>query len=477
MNLKPLVVDLDGTLIHTDMLHESVLSVVRQNPFIIPVIIFLIFKGKASLKKFLASRFKFDPKSLPYNNELIRWLTQQRADGRKLILCTASDIKIATVISEHLLIFDEVIASNGIINIAGQKKAEVLVQRFGYSGFDYVGNSATDLQVWKHSYRAVVVYATNSLTDKVRSLHVVEKIFPSKTIKISSWVRVLRLHQWLKNSLLFIPLLAAHQLLNSNDWVLLILAFFSFSICASSVYITNDLFDLESDRMHPRKQYRPFASGLMPIWFGVALAPMLLVLGIILATYVGGKFIPWLLFYFILTVFYSLGLKRLLLVDCITLAMLYTLRIVAGAAVLNHNLSFWLLAFSVFLFLSLAFVKRYSELEIQLLSGIEKVHGRGYFTSDASLIQTMGITSGYSSVLVLALYLNSDAVIKLYKTPQLIWGAVPIMLFWISWMWMQAHRGNMHDDPLVFAVKDKASLFAGVLFVGILAIGTIGLQW
>lgn len=210
---------------------------------------------------------------------------------------------------------------------------------------------------------------------------------------------------------------------------------------------------------------------------GVVLAPLLLLSSFALARHVGGSFLPWLLFYFSLTCAYSWGLKRLVLVDCLALAMLYTLRIVAGAAAANMPLSFWLLAFSVFLFLSLAFVKRYAELEAQLLHGKQKAHGRGYYTSDAPLIQTLGITSGYASVLVLALYLNSEAVVKLYRTPEFVWGAVPVMLFWVSWMWMKAHRGKMHDDPLVFAVKDKASLLAGAAFAAVLMIGTVGWPW
>jgi 4-hydroxybenzoate polyprenyltransferase len=252
------------------------------------------------------------------------------------------------------------------------------------------------------------------------------------------------------------------------------LAFFSFSLCASSVYIVNDLLDLESDRQHPRKCKRPFASGLVSAAHGITLAPLLLLGSFALAQQAGGHFLPWLLFYFLLTCAYSWGLKRLMLVDCLTLAMLYTLRIVAGAAAISMNLSFWLLAFSVFLFLSLAFVKRYAELEVQLLSGKQKVLGRGYYTSDAPLLQIMGMTSAYAAIVVLAFYLNSDAVTKLYKMPELIWAAVPIMLFWISWMWMKAHRGEMHDDPLVFAVKDKASLLAGLAFAVVLFLGAKG---
>jgi 4-hydroxybenzoate polyprenyltransferase len=196
-----------------------------------------------------------------------------------------------------------------------------------------------------------------------------------------------------------------------------------------------------------------------------------------MAAQVGPLFLNWLLFYFVLTCAYSLGLKRLVLLDCLALAMLYTIRIIAGAAAAGLPLSFWLLAFSVFLFLSLAFVKRYAELEVQILQGRHKTHGRGYTTSDAPLVQTLGVTSGYAAVLVLALYLNSDAVVKLYRTPEVVWGAVPVMLFWVSWMWMQAHRGNMHDDPLVFALKDRASLFAGLVFAIVLAIGARGWAW
>lgn len=305
----------------------------------------------------------------------------------------------------------------------------------------------------------------------------VEHAFPPAVINFTSWRKVLRIHQWLKNGLLFIPLLAAHQLINPAAWIELILAFASFSLCASSVYITNDLLDLESDRQHPRKCLRPFASGNVPIWMGVLLAPILLILSFLLARHVGGQFIPWLVFYFVVTWAYSWGLKRLMLVDCLTLAMLYTLRIIAGAAAISMPMSFWLLAFSVFLFLSLAFVKRYAELQVQALSGKQKVHGRGYYTSDAPLLQMLGISSGYAAVVVLALYLNSEAVLQLYRTPEFVWGAVPVMLFWISWIWMRAHRGEMHDDPLIFAVKDKASLVAGMCFAAVLAIGAIGWPW
>ncbi len=477
MVLHPLVVDLDGTLIHTDMLHESALRVLRDSPVHTLRIPLWLSKGKAVLKQHLASRTDFDPKTLPYNEDLLDWLKIQRAEGRKLILCTASDRSIADSIAEHLDIFDEVIASDGFTNIGGKHKAETLEQRFGRSGFDYVGNSKADLAVWKRARRAVVVNVSSSLAKKAEGLCEVEQVFPQKARGFSAWWRVLRIHQWLKNLLLFVPLFAGHELTNGDAWSSLILAFSSFSLCASSVYIVNDLLDLESDRLHPRKRNRPFASGLVPAWMGVLLAPILFIASLGIGSFVGGQFLSWLIFYFVLTCAYSWTLKRLVLVDCLTLGLLYTLRIIAGAVAVGHSLSFWLLAFSVFLFLSLAFVKRYAEFEVQLQSGNEKIHGRGYHRSDAPLIQTMGITAGYASVLVLALYLNSDAVVKLYRAPELIWGAVPVMLFWISWMWMQAHRGKMHDDPLVFAVKDRASLATGAIFTVVMILGTVGLPW
>jgi 4-hydroxybenzoate polyprenyltransferase len=281
----------------------------------------------------------------------------------------------------------------------------------------------------------------------------------------------------MKNCLLFVPILAAHQIPDVVRSCDLLMAFLSFSLCASAVYLANDLLDLDSDRQHPRKKFRPFASGQLSVVTGVLLAPLLLIAAMWLGLQIPGQFLGWLIFYFILTCAYSLLLKRVVLIDCLTLAVLYTVRLIAGASAASMSLSFWLLAFAVFLFLSLAFVKRYAELEIQLLSGKEKTHGRGYFTSDASLVQTLGVTAGFSAVLVLALYLNSEAVVKLYKAPEIIWGAVPVMLFWISWMWMQAHRGKMHDDPLVFALKDKASLSAGIVFALVLLAGAGGWPW
>lgn len=475
--MHPIVVDLDGTLIRTDMLHESALRVMRDKPLHLLRIPYWLARGKAILKSNLASHTSFDPVSLPYNDDLLGWLRTQRAAGRKLILCTASDRTIAQPIAEHLDLFDEVMASDGRSNLAGRNKAAALEERFGRGGYDYVGNSSADLHVWQGARRAIVVNAGERLAQQAGKLCEVEKEFPAQVLGLGALRRVLRAHQWLKNALLFVPLLAAHDILDTASWISLLLAFVSFSLCASTVYIANDLFDLESDRAHPRKRARPFASGQVPAWMGVALAPVLLGSSLLIGSLVGSGFMFWLLVYFAVTCVYSWRLKQLVLVDCLTLAILYTLRIIAGGAAAGLPMSFWLLAFSMFLFMSLAFVKRFAELQLQIMLGKDKAHGRGYMTADAPLIQMLGITTGIAAVLVLALYLNSAAVIVQYATPELVWAAVPVMLFWVSWIWLQAHRGLMHDDPVVFAVKDKVSLAAGAIFALIMGLAAIGWVW
>lgn len=477
MNTAPLIVDLDGTLIHTDMLHESALRVTRDRPLDALRIPLWLMRGKAVLKNQLASRSNFDASLLPYNEKLLDWLKEERANGRRIVLCTASDRSIAEAVAEHLGVFDEVLASDGSINLAGDNKAEALERQYGHGGFDYVGNSSADLKVWRRARKAVVVNGARGLAGKAEALCGVDREFPPQRRGFAAWRKVLRVHQWMKNLLLFVPLLAAHEVADIDGWLTLVLAFISFSLCASTVYIANDLLDLESDRAHPRKRLRPFASGAVPAWQGVLLAPLLFAASLALGAMVGGTFLPWLLFYFALTCVYSWGLKRVILLDCITLAMLYTLRITAGAAALWMPLSFWLLAFSVFLFLSLAFVKRYAELQSQALSGKSKVHGRGYYTTDEPLVLNLGVTAGYASAVVLALYLNTDNVLILYRWPEAVWGAVPVLLFWISWIWMQAHRGHMHDDPVVFAVKDRASQLAGLAFAAVMLVGALGWPW
>ena len=479
--MAPLIVDLDGTLVYTDLLHESALRASRDRPFDVLRIPLWLLQGKAVLKRKLASRGAIDAALLPYNESLLAWLKEQRAAGRPLVLCTGADRMLADAVAAHLGVFDDVLAGDGATHLVGQDKAEALARQYGHGGFDYAGNSAADLKVWRRARKAIVVNGARGLAGKAAALCGVEREFPApaRGVKaaIPAWRQALRLHQWLKNVLLFVPLVAAHQVFDLGHWLTLALAFLSFSLCASTVYITNDLLDLDSDRAHPRKRLRPFAAGTLPVRHGVLAAPLLLAASLALGVHVGGSFLPWLLCYFLLTCVYSLGLKKMILLDCIALAMLYTLRITAGAAALSLPLSFWLLAFSVFLFLSLAFVKRHAELQVQALSGHHEVQGRGYYTGDEPLVLNLGVAAGYASAVVLALYLNSDKVAVLYRQPEAVWGTVPVLLFWISWIWMQAHRGHMHDDPVVFAMKDRASRLAGLVFGAVLVVGALGWPW
>lgn len=471
MNTYPLVVDLDGTLINANMLYETALKLIAKNPFSALKFFFWFSKGKAFLKEKIAHRSEIAPDTLPYNQELLAYLKQQRELGRKLILCTASNIRLAKSVAAHLNLFDEVFASDGCTNLSGTYKAVLLTERFGKEGFDYAGNTWVDIAVWKQARKAIVVNSSPQLLKKTQRYCEVEEYFPRMKPSIHLLKKTVRMNHWVKNTLLFVPLLAAHQVSNLSTWIGLIVAFFAFSLCASSVYIFNDLLDLENDRRHSEKRKRPFASGAVPTGLGLFLSPLLFICSLGLASLCQVRFVELLIFYFFVAGLYSFRLKRLVLIDCMTLALLYTIRIIAGAVVAKVNLSFWLLIFSVFLFLSLAFIKRYAELKMQ---GKDKLNGREYWATDAPLIQTLGLVSGYMSVLVLAFYLNSSDVLILYTMPQLIWLSVPILLFWVSWMWIQAHRGNMHDDPVLYAIKDKSSLLAGFLFTVVLTVGALG---
>lgn len=429
--------------------------------------------GKATFKEKVSEKVNFDPSLLPYNEKLIKWLSNQKKIGRRLILCTASDSSLAKSVASYLGLFDEVIASDGEINLAGKNKANVLLDRYGPQGFDYVGNSKADLHVWKFANKAIIVNASDKVVRDAETCVNIELIInDGQKNVVVLWVKALRLHQWMKNILLFVPILASHQLVSYDVLKSILFAFFSFCLCASSVYLANDLLDIESDRNHPRKSLRPFASGNLEVWKGMVVCLLLLIISFMISTIVNSAFTFFLGIYFVLTCLYSFKLKQIVLVDCLSLAILYTLRIVAGSAALALPISFWIIAFSVFLFLSLAFVKRFSELQVQLLHGNHQAIGRGYITDDAPIVQTFGVVSGFLSSLVLAFYLDSEKVLELYSSPEWIWGCIPVLVFWISWVWLQAHRGNMHDDPLVFAVKDKFSLISGALFGSFLIFGT-----
>ena len=448
-------VDLDGTLLCTDVLYESLLLLLRKNLLFIFFVPFWLFVGKANLKRQISLRVSLPPEDLPYDERVLDYLRSTK--GRPRVLCTASDILLAQPIADYLGVFEEVVASDGLCNLSGKAKSDALLKRFGKHGFDYAGNSQDDIHVWRNSRAALVVNAPPSLKNSVASHTRILDFFPKESIGLSAWGRAIRFHQWLKNLLVFVPLLAAHQFLDPSVVSRSILAFLAFSLCASGVYILNDLLDLTSDRQHPRKRLRAFASGRIPLLHGMLAAPLLTLAGLTTAWWCSPKFAAVLALYYIITLAYSLYLKRVEMLDVAILAALYTLRIIGGAIAIAVPLSFWLLAFSMFIFLSLAMLKRYIELGTLQATGKQQADGRGYAIEDRSLLQSLGAASGYIAVLVLALYINSPESLELYTRPQVLWLLCPMLLYWISRAWSVAHRGKMDDDPVIFAATDRNS--------------------
>lgn len=460
---RPLCVDLDGTLIRTDMLFESLCLLLKRNLLYFLIVPFWLLRGRVYLKRQMAQRISFAAETLPYNVELLTWLREEKARGRKLILATASDELLVRGIAAHLGIFDEVLASDGVTNLLGEAKARKLVQRFSEAGFDYVGDSGSDLAVWRHCAEAAVVGRSSSVVRRLKAFKPAARVFEVKRPGLKVLLKALRVHQWVKNLLLFLPLVMAHQWGDAERLLHVFVAFVSFCLCASSVYVLNDLLDLESDRRHSSKCRRPFASGKLPIATGLLIWPAFLVVALELSGYVSRNFFLVLLGYWSLTLLYTFYFKRMMLLDVLVLASLYTIRIVSGGYAAEVPVSEWLLAFSLFMFFSLACVKRYSELFNLSRLGVENSSGRGYRAADFPQIAQFGVVSGYLSVLVLALYLNSTEIRGLYAHPGLIWLACPIVLYWVSRIWLIAHRGELNEDPIVFALTDRTSYVTGFL--------------
>jgi 4-hydroxybenzoate polyprenyltransferase len=453
----PLAVDLDGTLIRTDLLVESIITLIKQNPLYTFAVLFWLFKGRARMKKEVSRRVVLDAATLPYRSDFLAHLRQQRALGRRLVLATANDERVALQVAEHLQLFDTVFASDGHISLASRHKRDRLVTEFGEKGFDYAGDSRRDLAVWASARKAIVIDSTGRLSRTATSIVEIERVFRADEKRAKSFLRAMRLHQWSKNVLVFVPLVLAHRLVELNLLAGVCIAFLAFGLCASAVYLINDLTDLQADRNHPRKRKRPFASGDLPVAWGLVSSPILVGLGLLTSLLLPPLFLVMLVVYFALNLAYSFYLKRIVLLDVIVLAGLYTMRVMAGSAAVGIWPSPWLLGFSTFLSLSLAMVKRYAELVV--MSGIdgEKARVRGYEVIDKELLVSLGSGSGYLAVLVLAMYISSGEAEIHYFRHQLIWLICPLLLYWISYFWLTAHRGRMHDDPLVFSAKDRVS--------------------
>jgi 4-hydroxybenzoate polyprenyltransferase/phosphoserine phosphatase len=468
----PLCVDLDGTLVKSDTLMDSLMVLARTQPTALLRLPAWLAGGRARVKAEVGARIALDVRHLPYNRALVEYLEAERGDGRRLYLTTGADQALAKRIADHLGIFDGVLASDGKTNRTAGNKLEGLRQIFGDEKYDYVGNASPDLRLLESAHAAMLANPSTALRSRLRSRHVkVEREFEDRAAQPKAILKAIRLHQWAKNVLIFLPLLLAHSL-RLELLMQAVVAFASFSLCASATYIVNDLLDIEADRRHPTKRLRPFAAGDLPVTAGVGISAAFLAAAVGLAFVLPGEFLVWLVVYLVTTLSYSLYLKRVVLADVILLSGLYTVRMLAGAAATSVPISQWLGAFSLFLFLSLAMVKRFSELQNTRARGQTLANGRGYLLGDIEQLRSFGTASAYASVVVFSFYIGGHDVTALYRHPVRLWLITPLMILWLSRVWLLASRGELDEDPVIFAVTDRISLVigAGVAVIAALAV-------
>jgi 4-hydroxybenzoate polyprenyltransferase len=459
---RPLCVDLDGTLVKSDTLADSLVVLARCHPTALLRAPFWAIKGKAHLKSQVGSLVTLDVAHLPYNRPLLDYLRDEHAAGRKLYLATGADGVLARSIATHLGIFDDVMASDGAVNLTGNNKLLDLEQRFACDGFDYIGNALPDLPLLQGARRAMLANPDFRLNGALKSRNIpVSRKFLDRSRLPLALTKALRLHQWAKNLLVFLPFLLAHSF-HAASVLTALVAFFCFSLTASATYIFNDLLDLEQDRAHLNKRNRAFAAGDLSVTAGVCISLLLAAVALIAAAYLPPTFLVYLLLYLVTTLTYSFALKRIVLVDVVILSSLYTIRMLAGAAATRTPISPWLAAFSVFLFLSLAMVKRFSELQNLHARGANPTNGRGYLLSDTEQLRSFGTSSAYASIVIFALYISGQNVAALYHRPNRMWLITPLMILWISRVWLLASRGLLDEDPVVFALTDRMSLLLGL---------------
>lgn len=450
-----LAVDLDGTLCRTDTLHETLLALATSAPLALLNLPRWLRDGRAGLKARLADLGVLDPAQLPLNEAVLETVRTARQDGRRTVLVSAADHRQVTAVAAATGLFDEAYGSAEGRNLKGAAKAAFLTDRFGPGMFDYIGDSRADLPVWAAARRAVTVQAGQGLRQAAARANPQVAHLDPPAGRARAMLRALRPHQWSKNLLLFLPMLAAHDVSGLSAGIL---GFLAFCLTASAVYVINDLIDLGADRAHPRKRRRPFAAGDLTAATGAAMAGALLLAALALGILTGSPaFLGVLALYFAATFLYSSWLKRRLIVDVLVLAGLYTVRIVAGGVAASVVLSPWMLAFAMFLFLALAAAKRQAELVDQQQTD-RASSGRAYEVDDLPVLRAMALSAGQSAVLVLALYVSSDDVQKLYNRPEILWLICPLLLYWSTRVVMKAHRGLMTDDPIVFAATDRVSL-------------------
>ena len=465
--VHPLCVDLDGTLVKSDTLLDSFCQLLRRNPFEAWQAPFWLAKGKANLKIEVNRRAPLDASQLPYNASLLTYLHDQRREGRSIFLTTGAEGEIAERVAAHVGIFNGVLASDSVTNLTHSRKLNSLRARFGQ--FDYIGNSRADLPLLTNANEAMVANPTLGLRLALRLQHIpIARTFTDQRPTFRTLIRAIRVHQWAKNVLLLAPLALSHKLA-PGPIAKVIAAFFCFSFMASANYLVNDMLDIESDRLHPAKRMRPFAAGDLFVSTGVVLALLLVLASVALLPLLPHAFAGWLGVYIVATVAYSFYLKRIAVVDVLLLSGLYTLRLIAGGAATGTWISQWLAGFSTFLFLSLATVKRFSELENLRECGSTTMPGRGYSVADLEQIRSFGTASAYAAIVVFMLYIGRPDVTDLYRHATRLWLIVPLLIFWLNRVWLLASRGEMEDDPVVFAMRDPVSLAVGAI-VAVIAV-------
>ncbi|MGA2456390.1 MAG: UbiA family prenyltransferase [Terriglobales bacterium] len=475
-----LCVDLDGTLIRGNVLWECILVLLKTSPIALLLLPFWLLSGRASLKRKLAARIHLNPACLPYRQQVLDFLQHEKANGRRIALTTAADRELAEAISRYLGLFDEVHASDGHLNLKGANKAAFLAERFAQTGFDYVGDSAADVEVWRNA-RAAYVVGTEARAEQAAAVTTLKGTIlePQRTsfpTSLRVWINALRGHHWAKNLLLFLPLALSHNLA-LEPIVRTFVGFALYGFCASGLYILNDLLDLHSDRDHPWKKERPFATGAISIPEGLLASFILLSSALGLGFFLDVQFGLVLLGYAALTMLYSLYLKKIALLDVFVLSSFYSFRILAGALISATPLSQWFLAFSMFVFLSLAMAKRYSE----LLHASDLVKagnsGRGYHTGDRELLLSLGVGSSFSAVVIFSLYVHSQDVRLLYSTPEFLFLLCPIVLYWLSRTWLLAHRGELKEDPVTLAIRDPVSYGVAAASAAVIAASMVNVKW
>lgn len=455
-SVLPLYVDLDGTYIKTDLLFESLISAVKSNPFVLIFCFFWVCKGKAYLKYKLSVIADINTNFMPLSPEFSKFLSKEKKSGRKIVLATASTEKYAKQIVENSNLFDGYICSTLSENLKGQKKLKKIKEIS--ESFSYAGNDFSDFDIFNEAIESFLVNPSPSVLKKIKNNNITRIFDAPRPKNLMYWFKQLRIHQWLKNTLIFVPLLVSGMFFNLNNIITSFSAFISFSFLASATYIFNDLLDLEADRSHPRKKERPLASGKISIFNAIIASVMLILFSLIIALSTSNYFSLILLIYLILTLTYSFKIKQYIGMDVIMLALLYTVRIIAGAAVLGIHASFWLLAFSIFIFLSLALVKRCSEINFMQNIGKTRSNGRDYTVSDYAILESFGTSTAMLAVLTICFYINNNALTNQYQDPDILWSIIPAVCYWLMRMWIKTHRGEMYDDPIVFSLTDKGSL-------------------